>query len=253
MKLFGGGVIGNTAGSGPAFEGSSPSPRAKPQHFKLLFILTTLVLIYACSPSTRTTYSNTHVQADKSIASNSSLLSLGKIVLVNGNGWNLKGLSGKTFAAGQCHYIITVKGYYLPDPKCTPGSINVAITESNLESTICRRGGYTTSIRPPESLTEPAKYQMMSAYDTNYKAYNVEFDHLIPLSLGGSSDLQNLWPQPNQGTPNLFDPSDPYGINAKDGVEDALHNAVCQYKITLRQAQIAIASNWTTALSSLNI
>src|SRR5665213_3535329 len=30
MRPFGGGVIGNTAGSGPAFEGSSPSPRARP-------------------------------------------------------------------------------------------------------------------------------------------------------------------------------------------------------------------------------
>ncbi|ACX96461.1 hypothetical protein [Halothiobacillus neapolitanus] len=40
-----------------------------------------------------------------------------------------------------------------PNPKLTPGAINTAVTQQNLDVTICRRGGYTKSIRPKEAYT----------------------------------------------------------------------------------------------------
>ncbi len=152
----------------------------------------------------------------------------------------------------SCHYLSS-NGYTLPDPACTPGAIDTTVTQANIFSTICRKGGYTSSVRPPESLTEPAKYLSMSAYGTNLSATKLEYDHLVPLGLGGASSLQNLWPQPDEGTPATFDPQDPYGINAKDGVEDRLHSAVCSDQVTLSAAQNAIATNWTTAESTLHI
>jgi hypothetical protein len=175
------------------------------------------------------------------------------IVLVNGTGWTSNELMGSIPVAGSCKYLVGSNGYYLPDPSCTPGSINTQVTQANIFTTICRPGGYTSSVRPPESLTEPAKFKMMAAYGSTYSASSIEFDHLIPLSLGGSSDIANLWPQPNQGSPALFDPTNPYGINAKDGVEDALHTAVCRQQVTLASAQLAIATNWVTALTVLHI
>ena len=39
----------------------------------------------------------------------------------------------------------------LPDPQCTPGSINTSVTQDNIKNTICV-SGFTKTIRPPVSL-----------------------------------------------------------------------------------------------------
>ena len=59
----------------------------------------------------------------------------------------------------------------------------------------------------------------------------------MSLELGGSNDARNLWIEPGKIP------------NPKDSVENALHKAVCDHKITLAAAQNAIATNWTTALA----
>src|SRR5207244_11336910 len=50
-----------------------------------------------------------------------------------------------------------------PDPRCTPGAIDPAVRQSNIASTICRRG-YTRTVRPPESVTAVEKRASMRAY-----------------------------------------------------------------------------------------
>lgn len=170
-----------------------------------------------------------------------------------GAGWGPAGLAGPVPAPGTCAYRVGSDGFDLPDPSCTPGSVNPAVTQSDLGSTVCRRGGYTSSVRPPESITEPFKRASEAAYRDPYSSYRTELDHLVPLELGGASDTLNLWAEPDQGRPSLFDPQDPYGINAKDGVEDRLHTAVCDGQVTLAAAQRAIASDWTTALARLGV
>jgi len=73
---------------------------------------------------------------------------------------------------------------------------------------------------------------------TLHTATTFELDHLIPLELGGSNSLANLWPQP-AGQP---------GFHEKDALENALHAAVCKTgKVTLVEAQHAIAIDWVTA------
>lgn len=124
---------------------------------------------------------------------------------------------------------------YRPDPACTPGAVDEAVTQSNIDSTICR-SGYTTKVRPPVSATDEIKRAMYTAYgDAN--GTPSELDHLVSLELGGSNDTANLWPEPG-ALPN-----------PKDSVENALHKAVCAHKITLTAAQQAIATDWTTALT----
>ena len=56
-----------------------------------------------------------------------------------------------------------------------------------------------------------------------------ELDHLVSLELGGANDAANLWPE--------YPPTP----NPKDKVENALHAAVCDGKVTLKAAQNAIA------------
>ena len=166
-------------------------------------------------------------------------------IVASGNGWSASGLEGKIPPAGGCHYRYFGK-WVLPDPKCTPGSITPLVTTSNLSSTICRRG-YSASVRPPVSLTEPAKYALMRAYGLTGSPSQYEFDHLIPLELGGSSNLANLWPEPNQGTPSELNPYSHYGLNAKDGVESQSNYAVCDKGYPLALAQQEMAQNWVLA------
>ncbi|MCQ9178656.1 hypothetical protein KMT30_06350 [Streptomyces sp. IBSBF 2953] len=152
-------------------------------------------------------------------------------------------------AAGSCHYRYE-KGEPLEDPKCTPGAISPAVTQANLKSTICRKGGYTSGIRPSAYVTGKEKKLNAASYGYTGRMADAEYDHLISLQLGGDpNDPRNLWVEP-------ADPGHRTGAgvnNKKDPVETKLHTAVCSGKITLAQAQQAIVTDWTTALSTLHV
>jgi hypothetical protein len=173
-------------------------------------------------------------------------------VIDTGVGWTANGLEGTMPAPGSCHYRTAADGDALPDPGCTPGAVNTGVTQGNIGTTICS-SGYTTTVRPPESMTEAAKYRSMAAYTSPGSASDYEYDHLVPLELGGSSDVRNLWPELDTGSPSQFDSTDDFGQNAKDGVEDRLNSAVCSGEVTLASAQAAIAANWTTAEATLGL
>jgi len=138
--------------------------------------------------------------------------------------------------AGPCH---TRHHGLLPDPSCTPGSVDPAVTQASIGSTICR-DGWTSTVRPPEAQTENFKWNVA---ERAYGQSNVsgELDHLVPLELGGSNDATNLWveagPLPNP----------------KDAVEDALNHQVCDGTLTLRAAQRQIARNWLAVAASLGL
>jgi hypothetical protein len=135
-------------------------------------------------------------------------------------------------------------GQPLPDPACTPGVVSTAVTEANLGSTICRPG-YTKAVRPPASQTGAFKKKIMLAYHEPGALDDYELDHLVSLELGGSNDAGNLWPERNDHPPGA--------INSKDPVENALHRAICANRVTLGAAQVAIATDWTTALHNLGL
>ena len=151
--------------------------------------------------------------------------------------------------AGSCRYRYKKKEP-LPDAKCTPGATSPAVTQANLASTICRKGGYTKDIRPPVSVTSKEKQLNAASYGYKGAMGDAEYDHLISLQLGGDpNDARNLWVQPP-------DPGHTPGTgvnNLKDPVETKLHTAVCSGQVTLAAAQRAIASDWTTALSKLGL
>lgn len=152
-------------------------------------------------------------------------------------------------AADSCHYRY-LKGEPLEDPKCTPGAISPAVTQANLASTICRKGGYTSGIRPSTYVTGKEKKLNAASYGFTGRMGDAEYDHLISLQLGGDpNDYRNLWVEP-------ADPGHRKGSgvnNKKDPVETKLHTAVCKGQVTLAAAQQAIVTDWTTALATLHL
>jgi hypothetical protein len=143
-------------------------------------------------------------------------------------------------APGSCHY--TYSGSYpLPDPHCTPGAISPAVTQANAASTICT-SGYTATIRPPASVTAIEKRGSAAAYSYTGSLQTGEYDHLIPLELGGDpNDSANLWVEPNDrsGASTTY--------NSKDSAENALNHLVCSGQMTLAAARQAMATDWVAA------
>jgi hypothetical protein len=127
----------------------------------------------------------------------------------------------------------------LPDRTRTPGVANPEVTQDNIKQTICV-SGWTAAVRPPSSYTTKLKVKQIGEYHyKDKKLADYEEDHLISLQLGGHPmDPKNLWPQPyNQRC----------GARVKDVVEKRLKRLVCDGKLSLADAQNAIAINWVAA------
>ncbi len=132
---------------------------------------------------------------------------------------------------GSCHAI--GHGLYeRPDLRCTPGALNPQVRQSTIHQTICR-DGWTATVRPPDAVTEVEKRRSLAAYGDSGPVWEYEYDHLVPLELGGAAnDPRNLWPEPGASP------------NPKDTVELTLHDEVCDGELTLAVAQRQIAHDW---------
>ncbi|MET8953571.1 hypothetical protein ACWEO4_30890 [Streptomyces sp. NPDC004393] len=154
--------------------------------------------------------------------------------------------AGLTVTAGTAHAQSCSQDYLpLPDPYCQPGALNPDVTQSTIGSTICV-SGWTATVRPSTSYTNALKKKQIVEYgysDTSTSDY--EEDHFVPLELGGAPKSElNLWPEPHYGDETSGD---------KDVVENKLKKAVCAGEVSLSDAQDAIITDWTTALSSLGL
>ncbi len=121
-------------------------------------------------------------------------------------------------------------GVPMPDPRLTPGdTFTVTVTQ------ICV-SGYSASVR---DVPDSEKTQVYAQYGiTSHPTGAYEIDHLIPLEIGGSNDIRNLWPQPEQGDA---------GSLVKDKLENKLHALVCAGQLDLAVAQREIAGDWYSA------
>src|SRR5271165_3556365 len=118
--------------------------------------------------------------------------------------------------------------YLYPNPTLTPGAVLTTDV-----STICVPG-YAASVRDVSTAT---KKQVYAEYGVSYPqalgAYEV--DHFIPLEIGGSNDIKNLWLEPATPTP---------GFHQKDQFENFEHGQVCNGKISVAEAQSRMLSDW---------
>lgn len=130
----------------------------------------------------------------------------------------------------------------LPPPG-TPGVINPAVTQENIGSTICRRG-WTATIRPPPSYTNALKHQQLAELgyaDRDPRHY--EEDHRLPLGVGGHpTDRRNLWPEPRSVTGRCE--LGRYTAECKDQLEDVVHAAICDGRMSLAEGQAIFLGDW---------
>lgn len=115
--------------------------------------------------------------------------------------------------------------FVLPDHRLTPG---VVATRSL--AVVCHTA--TSSRRQVSAAT---KAEVYARYGLPVEHGDWEIDHLIPLELGGSNVITNLWPEPG-AIPN-----------PKDHLEGVLHRLVCAHRVSLHQAQVKIAADWVAA------
>jgi hypothetical protein len=145
-----------------------------------------------------------------------------------------------------CHamFVYSFLGQVRPDIRCTPGAADPAVTQSDIATTICLPG-YAASVSPAAAVIAPYFLRALKDYGMS-PAPTIQFDYLIPISLGGASATANLWPEPNAAAATN-------SSNPKDLVETELNTAVCVGTITLAAAVQAIDTDWEDAESNLSL
>ena len=113
-----------------------------------------------------------------------------------------------------------------PNPNLTPGQI-----QTNDMNVICYHYYDQLLISVPQDIVD----QVYKEYNiTSYGPGEYEIDHWIPLALGGSNELSNLWPQPINFP----------GYREKDYVQLYLHDEICNHNMSLIDARNIITGDW---------
>jgi hypothetical protein len=125
----------------------------------------------------------------------------------------------------------------LPDPECTPGAVFPNATKDE----ICV-SGYSKKVR---NVSTALKKKVFAQYGIEYPVPfgSYEVDHLVPLSLGGSNDIANLWPKSAEPFPGFYE---------KNITGNYLREEVCGGKISLSVAQEKIAKDWFLIYNSID-
>lgn len=131
-------------------------------------------------------------------------------------------INNKRSVEAQCNYVLNG-----PDPICTPGD------GGDLTLKVLCAKDYPEDARDVSSATKRKVYAMYGI--SNPKSGEYQIDHLVPLGLGGSNEITNLWPQPLDPRP---------GYKEKDNAERKLHELVCSERMPLKSAQYMISHNW---------
>jgi hypothetical protein len=122
----------------------------------------------------------------------------------------------------------------------TPGATNPTITQATVTSTICQPR-YVNQIKSQISKKTSTEVFAEYAIATKMRS-DYAIDHLVPLDLGGTNALTNLWPIPLKGTatPQL-----------KAVVDAAVHKSMCAGFISLATAQGLFNASWPSVDTNL--
>lgn len=118
---------------------------------------------------------------------------------------------------------------YLPDPAKTPG-----VAASTDKELVCQKE-YPSRSRNVSNSTKKKVYESYGV-DKKLCTKGCKIDHLIPIAIGGSNEVGNLWPHEYGAEWNVF---------AKTRLEIRLRKEVCNGQIPITEAQACIANDWT--------
>jgi hypothetical protein len=115
----------------------------------------------------------------------------------------------------------------------TPGATNPTLTQATVASTICK-SHYVNKIK--SQISTKTSTEVFAEYAiAKKKRSSYAIDHLVPLDLGGTNALTNLWPIPLKGTATP---------KRKAVVDAAVHKSMCAGFISLATAQGLFNMNW---------
>jgi hypothetical protein len=117
-----------------------------------------------------------------------------------------------------------------PDRACSPGAYYSRLTKRVICSSRFRTGAIR-NVPQSEKFEVEREYGMAAAY----YGRTIEIDHIVPLELGGSNAIANLFPEPGSGTANY---------HAKDVLENHAKEMVCSGHLSLGTARRGFARNW---------
>jgi hypothetical protein len=121
-----------------------------------------------------------------------------------------------------------------PNPNLTGGSVRIDGQDAH---SAC---GQSKAHRSP--MTHARRDEILTRYGLPPGDHpDYEIDHLIPLCLGGSDDLSNLWAEPRRS----IEPK--WNAEAKDRLERLMCDMVCSGQLDIGTAQEAFAKDWIAA------
>ena len=124
----------------------------------------------------------------------------------------------------------------VPDRKLTPGDVNPDITEAVVTAPGFRTSRYR-DVTYEEKQEDADEYKVPWSEHSKY-----EFDHLIPITVGGSNNLYNLWPEPLHVNVDGYD----MGAKTKDELEDTIGKLVRSGRMPIAEGQ-ALFKDWPAA------
>lgn len=117
-----------------------------------------------------------------------------------------------------------------PNSRLTPGA--VVTTDTNVVCAISSKANSLTMSLPVQTAVYDSYGYFLPAQQHKYI-----LDYLVPITLGGSTRISNVWPAATKGT----------GFYQKTQLDHVLRSMVCQRSITLATAQQALEQDWYAA------
>jgi hypothetical protein len=118
----------------------------------------------------------------------------------------------------------------VPDRACSPGGFYTKLTKEVL----CAPDFRTSMIRDVSGSVKAKVYREYGLAPTGH-GRSYEVDHIVPLTLGGSNQIGNLFPEAASAQP---------GYHRKDALEARLGRMICDGEISLDEARRGIATDW---------